>query len=79
MAKAEPADRILGYRAQQVLALVQNHVAQHRHAPSYRMICDELGIATKAEVCRIVAGLERRGRLIRIGHGRAHRIRIAMR
>jgi Mn-dependent DtxR family transcriptional regulator len=42
--------------------------------PSYSMICDELGIATKGEVSEIVERLERRGLLRRTGRGRVRRI-----
>lgn len=56
--------RIMGYRTHQVFEYVRAKVAEEGIAPSYAMICDELGIATKGEVCRIVKRLERR-RLIR--------------
>lgn len=68
--------RVLGYRAYQVHEYVQTTVAQDGCAPSYRMICKDLGIATKGEVCKIVKALERRGLLRRVGNGRVRRIRL---
>lgn len=70
------APRELGYRGHQVLAFVRTTIATHGQAPSYRMICEELGISTKGEVCTIVDRLEKRGLLRRVGAGRVHRIRI---
>lgn len=66
----------LGYRASQVRAYVENTIAQDGIAPSYSMICRDLGIATKGEVSRIVSDLERRGLLRRAGNGRVRRIRL---
>ena len=70
------APRELGYRGYQVLAFVRTTIASHGQAPSYRMICEELGISTKGEVAEIVERLEGRGLLRRVGAGRVHRIRI---
>lgn len=68
--------RYLGYRASQVLAYTQLIIEEQGSAPSYSMICDELGIATRGEVSRIVSDLERRGLLRRVGCGRVRRIRL---
>lgn len=68
--------RELGYRAVQVRAYVHATIDAEGRAPSYRMIKDELGIATKGEVCRIVEGLERRGIFKRVGSGRVRRIQL---
>lgn len=68
--------RVLGYRGHQVLAYVRSSVANEGLAPSYSMICDELGISTKGEVAEIVGRLERRGLLRRTGAGRVRRIRL---
>jgi SOS-response transcriptional repressor LexA len=67
-------ERVFGYRGAQVLAYVRATIANDGHAPSYRMICDALGIATKGEVSEIVSRLERRGALRRVGRGRVRRI-----
>jgi SOS-response transcriptional repressor LexA len=68
--------RALGYRAVQVLGYVNDCLASEGMAPSYGMIAEELGIATKGEVCRIVTALERRALLSRAGCGRVRRIRL---
>lgn len=68
--------RALGYRSFQVLAYVRETVAEEGRAPSYGMICDELGISSKAKVCDIVKRLERRGLVNRAGCGRVRRIRL---
>lgn len=68
--------RRLGYRETQVLALARQSIERQAVPPSYAMICRELGIATRGEVSRIVANLERRGVLARQGHGRDRRIRL---
>lgn len=66
--------RTLGYRGAQVLSYVQSTIADEGQAPSYSMICNELGIGTKADVARVVARLERRGLLRRTGRGKVRRI-----
>jgi len=71
------APRELGYRGRQVLAFVRKTIEEHGHAPSYTMIRDELGFNDRAEVCRVVQKLEKRGLLSRVGDGRVRRIRIA--
>ena len=70
------APRELGYRGYQVLAFVRTTIATNGQAPSYRMICEELGISDKSAVRRMVDRLEKRGLLRRVGTGRVHRIRI---
>lgn len=76
--KHEPAltGRILGYRAVQVLAFVRTTIKHEGIAPSYDMICDELGISSRAKVSKIISSLERRGLLSRAGAGRVRRIRL---
>lgn len=69
--------RQLGYRAYQVLNYVQKTIECEGMAPSYGMIRDELGIATKGEVCKIVSRLEQRGVISRVGSGRVRRIRLS--
>jgi SOS-response transcriptional repressor LexA len=66
----------LGYRANQVLAYSRRKLSEDGIAPSYGMICDELGINTRGEVSRIVSDLERRGLLRRVGRGKVRRIRL---
>lgn len=68
--------RMLGYRAVQVLGYVRTEVQSHGIAPSYEMICEELGISSRAKVHKVVASLERRGLLSRVGAGRVRRIRL---
>jgi SOS-response transcriptional repressor LexA len=68
--------RLLGYREHQVLAFTRSVIEEQGVAPSYGMICDELGINTRGEVSRIVAGLERKGILRRAGVKRVRRIRL---
>lgn len=70
------ARRILGYRERQVLDYTREVVANEGIGPSYSMIRRKLGIATQGEVSRIVANLEARGELRRIGRGKVRRIRL---
>jgi uncharacterized membrane protein len=69
-------DRILGFRAVQVERFIRKLIAEQGEAPSYAMICAELGIGSKGEVSRIVCSLERRGLLSRTGSGRVRRINV---
>ena len=69
--------RVLGYRAVQVLAYVRAEIETSGRAPSYDMICDQLGISSRGKVSEIVNGLERRGLVSRAGAGRVRRIRLA--
>ncbi len=70
------APRELGYRGFQVLAFVRTTIATDGQAPSYRMICEELGISDKSAVRRMIERLEKRGLLRRAGAGRVHRINV---
>lgn len=81
MASAAPFLRYrpyLGYRAAQVREYVERVIADEGIAPSYDMICGELGISTKGEVSRIVGNLERHGIFRRVGRGRVRRIRLTI-
>lgn len=73
--------RVLGYRSVQVLEYVRQEVTATGRPPSYSMIAEALDIASKGEVCNIVARLERRGLLKRDAVGWARngvrRIRVA--
>lgn len=51
----------LGYQAQRVRDFAQQFLDENGVEPTYQQVCDELGIPTRGEVSRIVAGLERRG------------------
>jgi SOS-response transcriptional repressor LexA len=68
--------RHMGFRQQQVLAYVERTLRSDGQAPSYRMIRDELGMWSKANVSRTVQSLERDGLLKRVGAGRVRRIRL---
>lgn len=70
------APRELGYRGVQVLAYVRTSIAEQGRAPSYEMICDKLGISTRAKVCEVVKRLEKRGLISRVGSGRVRRINL---
>ena len=67
----------LGYRGLQVLNYVEQTIASEGIAPSYAMIANELGIATRGEVAKIVKRLEGRGAIFRVGSERVRRIRLA--
>lgn len=66
--------RQLGYRQVQVYTHVVHENANNGRPPSYSMICEAVGIATKGEVSRIVKALERHGLVRRKGAGRSRRI-----
>lgn len=68
--------RMLGYREVQVLEYVKRTIAEEGSAPSYEMIRDGLDLCDKAQVCKIVRNLEKRGLLNRAGAGRVRRIRL---
>lgn len=68
--------RVLGFRGEQVLAYVRAVIADEGTAPSYSMIRDELGFNCRADVCKVVKRLEKRGLLRRAGRGRVRRIRL---
>ncbi len=67
----------LGFRQKQVLDYVEATVEKDGVAPSYRMIRDELGMWSKADVRRTVHSLERVGLLRRAGAGRVRRIHLS--
>lgn len=71
MARGRPA-----VRRQQTLEYVRSIVDRDGIAPSYGMICNDLGIGTRTEVHRIVKRLEQEGALRRAGSGRVRRIRL---
>lgn len=67
---------VLGYRGAQVLAFIRATVSETGRPPSYESIRDELGFNDRAEVCRCVQRIERRGFIRRVGGGRTRRIRL---
>ena len=60
-----------------MIGYVRSIIARDGIAPSYGMICAELGIRTRQEVSRMVQAAERNGDLMRVGDGRVRRIRLA--
>lgn len=62
----------------------RNHILRYVHevidrdgiAPSYGMICRDVGFNTRQEVAKYVRQLEDQGKLRRVGHGRVRRIRL---
>lgn len=67
----------LGYRGTQVLLFVRQTKRKTGQVPSYCEIRDALGFNDRAEVCRVIERLERKGLLRRAGDGRQRRIRLA--
>lgn len=67
----------LGYRGTQVLIYIRRYKRRAGDVPSYGEIRDALGFNDRADVCRVVERLERRGLLRRSGSGRQKRIRVA--
>lgn len=63
----------LGYRGQQVLALVQTAAERGERPPSYAMIADKLGMSCAADVCNVIRRLEKRGLLKRYDTGSRYR------
>jgi SOS-response transcriptional repressor LexA len=63
-------------RQRELLAYVKAVVGRDGVAPSYGMICSDLGIRTRQEVSRIVSRLESMGELSRVGRGKVRRIRL---
>jgi SOS-response transcriptional repressor LexA len=59
-------ERVLGYRCVQVIQYINEVIERDGIAPSYNMICDELGISSKTIVCRIIQRLEKRGLVQRV-------------
>lgn len=64
------------HRQRQFIAYVKDTVRTDGVAPSYDMICRELGISSRGEVRRLVCAAERAGQLRRVGKGRVRRIRL---
>lgn len=64
-------------RRKQVLGFIEQTLKRDGVAPSYGMICEGTGIRTRDDVCKIVARLERDGKLSRVGRGKVRRIRLA--
>jgi DNA-binding MarR family transcriptional regulator len=67
------AQIILGYRGQQVLALIRTASERGERPPSYTMIADQLGMSCAADVCNVVRRLEKRGLIKRSDTGSRHR------
>lgn len=65
--------RHLGFRGQQVLALVNATIEPGSLPLSYAMIADRLGMSSVADVCNVVRRLEKRGLLRRCDTGTRHR------
>lgn len=65
-----------GRRKIQLLEYVERTIDEDGRAPSYGMICDELGIRNRSDVNRIVKRLEKDGCLRRVGAGKVRRLRL---
>lgn len=76
MAHQALTTRALGYRGFQVLNYVRDTIGADGRAPSYDMIADATGISSRSKVCEVVARLERRGLVSRVGAGRVRRLRL---
>lgn len=64
------------HRRRQLIAYVRHTVREDGKAPSYDMICRDLGISSRGEVRRLVCAAEKDGSLRRVGKGRVRRIRL---
>ena len=64
-------------RREQMLSYVRDVFASEGFAPSYGMICKELGIRSREQVSRMVQAAERDGLLRRVGAGKVRRIQLA--
>lgn len=53
--------RVLGYKAEQVVAFTLRYFLDHGVVPSQEQICAAVGLATKGEVSRIEKSIGRRG------------------
>lgn len=60
-----------------MLEYVREMIAREGVAPSYSMICKELGIRSREQVSRMVQAAERDGELRRVGSGKVRRIQLA--
>lgn len=74
--KPAVTERVLGYRAVQVYAYVGEVMEAEGVAPSYGMICARFDM-DRGNCSRLIASLERRGLLSRVGAGRVRRIRLS--
>lgn len=68
--------RALGYRQFQVLNYVRQEIELTGQAPTYSMICEELGIDGRGNITAIIKGLEKRGLLSRVGKHRPRQRRV---
>lgn len=59
-----------------MLAYVRECIASEGCSPSYGMICKELGLRSREQVCRMVQAAERDGQLKRVGAGKVRRIQL---
>jgi hypothetical protein len=55
----------LGPTAERVKRFAEGYFDAHGFTPSYNEVCEGCGIMTRGEVSRIMAGLERRGEIVR--------------
>lgn len=60
-----------------ILRYVEEVIDRDGVAPSYGMICRDVGFNTRQEVAKYVRQLEERGHLRRVGSGRVRRIRLS--
>ncbi len=70
------SERVLGYRQFQVLAFIRAHLAEHGYAPTLDEVCDETGVGTRGEACRIVKALEKRALIRRVGRYKVRSIQL---
>lgn len=68
------SQRILGYRAVQVLQLIAVDLAEQGRVRSYQQIAETLGMRHRSHVADVIGRLERRGLIRRIGEGPNRRI-----
>ncbi len=66
--------RVLGYLQVQILAYINQTIADEGMAPSYSMIRDRFHLPTNEKVRRVVVALEKRGLLRRVGSCRVRGI-----
>jgi len=62
-------------RQQDLLVFLRRYIGEHGYSPSFDEIKDELGLASKSGVHRLVNGLKDRG-FIRVLHGQSRSIRL---
>lgn len=68
--------RVPGYRMVQILEYIRATIDVDGIAPSYGMIRDEFGFASKGKVADYIRRLEKYGLIARVGSGRVRRIRL---